>query len=120
MGGEYSGLFLAGERKANVCIPILNDDVAEEIEEFVANIMVPEEAESCGFRQGEQVNATVCIEDNDVVIVEQEKIVNFSPTEYYVSEDGTSAVLMLMLNAPAEENCTVNVMTSEGTAEGIT
>jgi hypothetical protein len=49
----------------------------------------------------------VCIEDDDFVIVEEDKIVNFNPTEYFVSENGTYAILMLMLNAPAEENCTV-------------
>ena len=96
-------------------IPIVNDGLPEPDEIFTATLIVPEDSEAAqlGIRPGEDSEATVTITDDD------KKIINFNPTEYSVSEDGTNAILMLMLNAPAEENCTVQVLTIDGTAEGI-
>ena len=93
-------------------IQIVNDSLPEPEEFFTATLSVPQEAAILGVMPGEDNVTTVNITDDD------SKIVNFNPTEYSVSEDGTSAVLMLMLNAPAGENCTVNVTTIDGTAEG--
>ena len=66
---------------------------------------------AAGVKAGANSRANVTITDND-----KQKIVNFNPTEYFVNEDGNFAILILMLNAPAEENCTVVVETSEGSA----
>jgi hypothetical protein len=71
--------------------------------------MIPDSAD--GVEAGDNSTATVTITDGD------KKIVNFNPTEYSVSEDGTYVILMLMLNAPAGEDCTVQVQTMDGTAE---
>ena len=90
----------------------MNDEILESKEEFTATIKIPEEAAQLGVTTGDDSEATVTITDDD------SKIVNFNPTEYSVSEDGTYVILMLMLNAPAGEDCTIQVETSDGTAEG--
>ena len=110
-GGVYNLTFTKGSSKVELHIPIIDDDIPEPDETFTAMLMIPDTAE--GVEVGEDSIATVTIKDDDI-----EKIVNFNPTEYFVIEDGISAVLMLMLNAPAEEECTVVVQTSEGSALG--
>ena len=111
-GGLYNVTFAQGSSEAELYIPIVNDGILEPEESFTATLSVPEEAAQLGVKPGNDSEATVTITDDD------SKIVNFSPTEYSVTEDGSSAVLMLMLNAPAGEDCTVQVETSDGTAEG--
>ena len=110
IGGVYNVTFTKGSSEAELRIPILDDDLPEPGETFTVMLMIPDSAE--GVEAGENNIATVTITDDD------KKLVNFNPTEYSVSENGTYVILMLMLNAPAEENCTVKVMTIDGTAIG--
>ena len=98
--------------EAESIILIVNDSILEPDEFFTATLSLHEEAAMLGVKPGNDREATVTIKDDD------SKIVNFNPTEYSVSEDGTSAVLMLMLNAPAGENCIVQVQTRDGSALG--
>jgi tRNA threonylcarbamoyladenosine modification (KEOPS) complex Cgi121 subunit len=107
-GGVYNVTFPEGSSKAELHIPIRDDDKPESDETFTATLMIPDSAE--GVEAGENNIATVTITDDD------KKLVNFNPIEYSVSEDDTYVILMLMLNTPAEENCTVKVMTIDGTA----
>ena len=110
-GGVYNVTFTKGSSEAELHIPITDDDKPESDETFSAMLMIPDSAE--GVEAGEDRIATVTITDDD------KKLVNFNPIEYSVSENGTYVIVMLMLNTPAEENCTVKVMTIDGTAIGI-
>jgi hypothetical protein len=115
-GGQYEAMFLAGETTATVSIPLVDDEeFGEGIEMFFAELSIPEAAQISGVKEGTNITAKVNIEDDDVG--RQEDIeVNFDPTSYNVMEADGFATLILMASAPIDENCTVLVNTSDGSA----
>ena len=117
-GGQYEAMFLAGETTATVSIPLVDDEeFGEGIEMFFAELSIPEAAQISGVKEGTNITAKVNIEDDDVG--RQEDIeVNFDPTSYNVMEADGFATLILMASAPIDENCTVLVNTSDGSAIG--
>ena len=115
-GGEYKAVFAAGETTATVTIPITDDEeFGEGIENFFGTLSVSEMVQSYGIRAGEDNQATVNIEDNDM---EPDAEVNFSPTQYRVDEGDGLVTLTLTANRAKDSDYTVYVNTNDGTAVG--
>ena len=94
-------------------VPILNDDIAELEEIFIANLRIPSTSASHGVTVGPAGTASITITDDDAISIE------FSPIEYSVSESDGKVVLMLMSNRTASFDYTVEVKTFGGIATGI-
>ena len=115
-GGEYEAVFAAGETTATVTIPITDDEeFGEGIENFFGTLSISEMVQSYGIRAGEDNQATVNIEDNDM---EPDAEVNFSPTQYRVDEGDGLVTLTLTANRAKDSDYTVYVNTNDGTAVG--
>ena len=110
--GEYTATFLAGSTTAQVRIPVgkFNDDIAENRENFFANLRVPSTV--IGVQEGENNRAIVDIIDNDSLEVQ------FNPTSYAVNETAGKVTLKLVANRIASFNYSVQVGTRDGTAQG--
>ena len=115
-GGEYDAVFAAGETTATMCIPITDDEeFGEGTENFFGTLSISEMALSYGMRAGEDNQATVNIEDDDM---EPDVEVNVSPTQYRVDEGDGLVTLTLTANSAKDTDYTVYVNTNCGTAVG--
>ena len=110
-GGQYEALFIAHSTTSQVQIPIYDDREFEGDESFTAQLSILPGTE--GVIAGSDDEATINIADN-----EQETFVNFSPTQYTVSEDGNFAILNVTASAPASHAYEVHIQTNEGSAKG--
>ena len=111
-GGQYEAFFLAGSTSAQVQIPIIDDRKFEGRDEnFTAQLSIMSGTEH--VIAGSDDVATIKILDH-----EQEKFVNFSPTQYTVSEDGNFTILNLTASAPASQAYQVYIQTNEDSANG--
>ena len=93
-------------------IPLRDDDIAEIVESFYAQLSIPASSASIGVKTGPRDNATVNIVDNDVVSVQ------FDPIIYNSSECDGVVILTLRSSIVASFDYTVQVDTSNGTATG--
>ena len=101
--------FPEGASSAQVAVPIFNDDFVEGDETFTA-IIDPIAAD--GVRRGARNSTNVIIIDDEFIEI------NFDPTSYEVNEEDGTATLIIVADRPSSEPYTVNVVTSDGTAEG--
>ena len=97
---------------AMLFVPIEDDFFLEEDEDFEAEIIIPDDAGDKGVMKGPNDSADVTILDSPPIEV------NFSPTSYEVNEEDGTATLIIVADKPSSEPYTVNVVTSDGTAEG--
>ena len=111
IGGVYNVTFFPGASKANLFIPIIDDDIAEPDETFMAMLMIPEPAE--GVEAGEDRKATVTIRNDDEDIV-----VSLDPEDYTVNENDGFAVITVKASKSSSEKYTVMINTQDGTATG--
>ena len=65
VGGTYDVRFDANTTTAQLQIPINNDMICEEEEEFFGNLVIPAAAMAFGVRAGSKQTATVSILDDD-------------------------------------------------------
>ena len=106
-------VFQPGEISAELRIPILDDSVGVEgTENFFANLSIPASSVYLGASAGSVDSATVSILDDDNVTVE------FSMTEYEVSESAGHVTLYISNDTPGAVNYTLLVYLSNGTATG--
>ena len=109
-GGEYDVVFAAGETTATVSIPIIDDEeFGEGTENFFGTLSISEMALNDGIRAGEDNQATVNIEDDDM---EPDVEVNVSPTQYRVDEGDGLVTLTLTANSAKDTDYTVYVNTN--------
>ena len=110
---SYTVVFQPGETSAELRIPILNDSVGVEgTEDFFANLNIPASSMHLGVSAGSVDSVTVSILDDDYVTVE------FSVTEYDVSESAGRVTLYILSDTPGAVNYTLLVYLSNGTATG--
>ena len=108
---SYTVVFQPGETSAELRIPILDDSVGVEgTEDFFANFNIPASSMHLGVSAVDSV--TVSILDDDYVTVE------FSMTEYDVSESAGRVTLYISSDTPGAVNYTLLVYLSNGTATG--
>ena len=108
---SYTVVFQPGETSAELRIPILDDSVGvEETEDFFANLSIPASSVYLGVSAGSVDSVTVSILDDDNVMVE------FSMTEYEVSESAGEVTLYISSDTPGAVNYTLLVYLSNGTA----
>ena len=108
---SYTGVFQPGEISAEPRIPILDDSVGVEgTEEFFANLSIPASSVYLGVSAGSVDSVTVSILDDDHVTVE------FSMTEYEVSESAGEVTLYISSDTPGAVDYTLLVYLSNGTA----
>ena len=110
----FTAIFAPGETTATVLIPIRDDSVLEPRESFDALLSIPEQSASLGVRAGSRDRSTVWIDDDDILEVV------FDPVDYEVSEGNGSVLLRLKANGSASFDYTVQVNTSDGSANGET
>ena len=104
-------VFQPGEISAELRIPILDDSVGVEgTEDFFANLSIPASSMHLGVSAGSVDSVTVSILDDDNVTVE------FSMTEYEVSESAGHVTLYISNDTPGAVNYTLLVYLSNGTA----
>jgi uncharacterized protein with FMN-binding domain len=116
--GDYTGTpssgvvatFTPGSMSVTVPVGIRDDLVKEGDEYFVARVSQPDDPQD-RVKIGPNDTANVIIEDNEGVIR-----VKFAPDAYTVDESEGMVTISLMSDAPIEENYTVNVTTSDGSA----
>ena len=109
VSGTYEVTFTSGSTSSNVLVPISDDSVNEDAENFTATLITPEKLE--GVSIGDDGTAIVDILDDDEIFV------NFNPITYSVSEDGNEIVLILEANVPSDTLYTITVQTRNGSAE---
>ena len=110
---SYTVVFQPGETSAELRIPILDDSVGVEgTEDFFANFNIPASSMHLGVSAGSVDSVTVSILDDDYVTVE------FSVTEYDVSESAGRVTLYILSDTPGAVNYTLLVYLSNGTATG--
>ena len=102
----------AGQTQVSQQVPILQDDEAEGTEQFQAQLTIPSASATLGVTVGGDDTAVITILDDDGVQVE------FSPTQYTVSEGDGVVTLTLTADSVADCNYTVEVRTRDGTATG--
>ena len=106
-------VFQPGETSAELRIPILDDSVGVEgTEDFFANLNIPASSMHLGVPAGSVDSVIVSILDDDYVTVE------FSVTEYDVSESAGRVTLYILSDTPGAVNYTLLVYLSNGTATG--
>ena len=110
-GGVYNVTFFPGASKANLFIPIIDDDIEEPDENFMAMLMIPEPAEC--VEAGEDSKATVTIRNDD-----EEIVVSLDPEDYTVNETDGFAVITVKASRPSSKKYTVMINTQDGTATG--
>ena len=110
---SYTVVFQPGEISAELRIPILDDSVGVEgTEDFFATLSIPASSMHLGVSAGSVDSVTVSILDDDNVMVE------FSMTEYEVSESAGHVTLYISSDTPGAVNYTLLVYLSNGTATG--
>ena len=102
----------AGQTNVSQQVPIVQDDKAEGGEQFQAQLTIPSASADLGISVGDDDTAVITILDDDGVLVE------FSPTQYTVSEGDGVVTLTLTADSVADCNYTVEVRTRDGTAIG--
>ena len=102
----------AGQMQVSQPVPIIKNSKAEDTESFQAQLTVPSATADLGVVLGDDNTATVNITDNNVVTVE------FSPTQFPITEGDGEAELTLVANASASFDYTVEVDTANGAAIG--
>ena len=106
-------VFQPGDTSAELRIPILDDSLGVEgTEDFFAALSIPSSSVYLGVSAGSVDSATVSILDDDNVTVQ------FSMSEYEVSEDAGEVTLYISSVIPGAVNYTLLVYLSSGTAEG--
>ena len=110
---NYTVLFQPGVTSAELTIPILDDSLGVEgTEDFFAALSIPAPSVYLGVSAGSVDSATVSILDDDNVTVQ------FSMSEYEVSEGAGEVTLYISSAIPGAVNYTLLVYLSSGTAEG--
>ena len=110
---SYTVVFQPGETSAELRIPILDDMLGVEgTEDFFATLSIPASSVYLDVSAGSVDSATVIILDDDNVTVE------FSMTEYEVSESVGEVTLYISSDTPGAVNYTLLVYLSNGTATG--
>ena len=110
---SYTVVFQPGDISAELRIPILDDSLGVEgTEDFFANLSIPASTVYLGVSAGSVDSVTVSILDDENVTVE------FSMTEYEVSESAGQVILYISSDTPGAVNYTLLVYLSSGTAEG--
>ena len=110
---SYSMVFQPGYTSAELRIPILDDSLGVEgTEVFLATLLIPASSVYLGASVGSVDSATVSILDDDNVTVQ------FSVSEYEVSESAGEVTLYISIDTPGAVNYTLLVYLSRGTAEG--
>ena len=110
---NYTVVFQPGDTSAELRIPILDDSLGVEgTEDFFAALTIPASSVYLGVSAGSVASATVSILDDDNVTVQ------FSMSEYEVSEDAGEVTLYISSGIPGAVNYTLLVYLSSGTAEG--
>ena len=102
----------AGQTLLSQPVLIIKNSEAEGTESFQAQLTVPSAAADLGVTLGGDNTVTVNITDNDVVTVE------FSPTQYTITEGNREAELTLVANASTSFDYTVEVDIANGAAIG--
>ena len=106
-------VFQPGYTSAELRIPILDDSLGVEgTEDFFATLLIPASSMYLGVSAGSVDSATVSILDDDNVTVQ------FSVSEYEVSESAGEVTLYISSDTPGAVNYTLLVYLSNGTAEG--
>ena len=106
-------VFQPGETSAELRIPILDDTLGVEgTEDFFATLSIPASSMNLSVSAGSVDSVTVSILDDDNVTVE------FSVTEYEVSESASEVTLYISSDTPGAVNYTLLVYLSDGTATG--
>ena len=106
-------VFQPGETSAELRIPILDESLGVEgTEDFLANLSIPASSVYLGVSVGSVDSVTVSILDDDNVTVE------FSVSEYEVSESAGEVTLYISSDTPGAVSYTLLVYLSNGTATG--
>ena len=106
-------MFQPGETSAELRMPILDKSLGVEgTEDFFVNLSIPASSVYLGVSAGSVDSVTVSILDDDNVTVE------FSMTEYEVSESAGEVTLYISSDTPGAVNYTLLVYLSNGTATG--
>ena len=101
---NYTVVFQPGDTSAELRIPILDDSLGVEgTEDFFAALSIPAPSVSLGVSAGSVDSATVSILDDDNVTVQ------FSMSEYEVSEDAGEVTLYISSVIPGAVNYTLLV-----------
>ena len=103
--------FTEGSSKAELHIPIIDDDILEPDETFTAIVIIPDSAD--GVEAGDDSEATVTIANDD-----EEIVVSLDPEDYTVNENDGFAVITVKASKPSSEKYTVMINTQDGTATG--
>ena len=111
-GGPFTVTIPAGQTQVFQQVPILQDNEAEGIEKFQAQLTIPSASADLGVTVGDSGTAVVDILDDDGVVVQ------FNPNHYPVDEGDGTVTLTLFADSVADCNYTVNVLTQDGTAKG--
>ncbi|XP_065884189.1 uncharacterized protein [Dysidea avara] len=109
--GPYTVTFPAGVTRVPFDIPINNDSILENDEDFT--VTINPSSLPADITRGDPGSATVTIVDDDPVTV------NFSRTTYNVDEDDGPAQPVLVLSNPSSTDITVQVFTTDGSATGV-
>ena len=110
---NYSVVIQPGYTSAELRIPIVDDLLGVEgTEDFSATLIIPASSVYLGVSAGSVDSATVSILDDDNVTVQ------FSVSEYKVSESAGEVTLYISSDTPGAVNYTLLVYLSNGTAQG--
>ena len=94
---NYTGVFQPGDTSAELRIPIMDDSLGVEgTEDFFAALSIPASSMYLGVSAGSVDSATVSILDDDNVTVQ------FSMSEYEVSEDAGEVTLYISSGIPGQ------------------
>ena len=102
--------FTKGSSKAELRIPIIDDDIPEPDETFTAMLMIPDSAE--GVNIGDNSSASVKIKNDD-----EEIVVSFDPEEYMANETNGLVVITVKASRCSSKTYTVMIDTQDGSAK---
>ena len=110
---NYTVVFQPGDTFAELRIPILDDSLGVEgTEDFFATLSIPASSVYLGVSAGSVDSVTVSTLDDDNVMVE------FSMSEYEVSESAGRVTLYISSDTPGAVNYTLLVYVNNWTAKG--
>ena len=104
----------AGDEMAEVEIPIIDDPLLEDDEDFLVKIGFVENVSLSTDLVIAEASTTVIIEDNDIIKV------GFTETIVSVDESEKRVLLTVTLSKPRSESLTLIVTTADGTAQSPT